>query len=53
MLIEYNLLKTYGDPFRERIIQLKKQGIKTEPAFAQLLGLKGDPYLALLDLEKF
>ncbi|MGJ1267677.1 DUF4269 domain-containing protein [Sphingobacterium spiritivorum] len=52
MLIEYNILKTYGDPFRERIIQLKKQGIKTEPAFAQLLGLKGDPYLALLDLEK-
>lgn len=52
MLIEYNLLKTHGDPFREKIIQLKKQGIKTEPAFAQLLGLEGDPYLALLDIEK-
>ncbi|EEI90553.1 hypothetical protein HMPREF0765_3869 [Sphingobacterium spiritivorum ATCC 33300] len=52
MLIEYNLLKTHGDLFREKIIQLKKQGIKTEPAFAQLLGLEGDPYLALLDIEK-
>ncbi len=30
--------------FRQEIIALKKQGYKTEPAFAMALGLKGDPY---------
>jgi len=49
MVIEYELLKTHGAEFREAVISLKKAGIKTEPAFAQVLGLKGDPYQELLN----
>ena len=51
MLIEYQLLVKHGSVFREKIIELKKQGFKTEPAFAFLLGLKGNPYEELLKYE--
>lgn len=51
MIVEYQLLTHYGEPFRQQIIHLKKQGYKTEPAFAKLLNLQGDPYLTLLDPE--
>jgi hypothetical protein len=51
MLIEHRLLKERGPSFRRAIIRLKNQGFKTEPAFAKLLGLEGDPYLGLLSLE--
>ena len=36
---------------REPIIALKQSGLKTEPAFARLLALEGDPYEAMLELE--
>ena len=49
MLIEYRLLRERGEMFRQEIIALKKQGHKTEPAFAIALGLKGDPYRELLN----
>lgn len=49
MLIEHQLLQKYGESFRQKIIQLKQEGYKTEPTFARLLGLKGDPYAALLN----
>ena len=52
MLVEYRLLQEKGNDFRQKIIALKQQGIKTEPAFALLLDLKGNPYEAMLVLEK-
>lgn len=39
MLVEHALLNKYGEPFRREIIALKKQGYKTEPAFAKMLAL--------------
>ncbi|MBY8961348.1 DUF4269 domain-containing protein [Flavobacterium sp. D11R37] len=52
MIIEYDILQQKGSDFKNSIIKLKKQGYKTEPAFAHLLGLKSDnPYEALLRYE--
>lgn len=51
MLIEYKLLLENGEAFRQEIISLKKQGYKTEPAFAKLLGMKGNAYEELLKLD--
>ncbi|REC74644.1 DUF4269 domain-containing protein [Chryseobacterium elymi] len=47
MLAEYNILKEKGEDFKYKIIELKKQGVKTEPAFGLLMGLK-NPYEDLL-----
>ena len=52
MIIEAEILEEKGEDFRQKIIELKKSGIKTEPAFAQLLNLKGDPYEALINFKK-
>lgn len=49
MLIEHQILQEKGDGFKQQIIELKRQGLKTEPAFAQLLELAGNPYEALLN----
>lgn len=51
MLVEDKLLAQHGEAFRQQIVSLKRQGYKTEPAFALALGLEGAPYLALLTLE--
>jgi hypothetical protein len=51
MVIENEILQFKGEDFRKQIMALKKQGIKTEPAFAQLLNLKGDPHQALLQFR--
>ncbi|RUS45817.1 DUF4269 domain-containing protein [Cohnella sp. AR92] len=50
MVVEDRLLRHYGESFRERIIRLKRGGLKTEPAFAKALGLTGDPYERLLEM---
>ncbi len=48
MIIEYNILCRNDEGFRQKIINLKKEGLTTEQAFAQQLNLAGDPYLELL-----
>lgn len=49
MIIEYQILTKMGEDFRLKIIELKKDGYKTEPAFAKLLNLEGDPYISLMN----
>ena len=51
MLIENRILDLLGKEFREKVIALKIEGLKTEPTFAKLLGLSGDPYDELLKLK--
>lgn len=51
LLVERAVLAAGGEAWRTAVRALKQQGLKTEPAFAQLLGLPGDPYAALLSLE--
>jgi len=49
MIAEYKILEEKGEEFKQKIIELKKKGIKTEPAFGMLLGLE-NPYEDLLKL---
>jgi hypothetical protein len=51
LIVEHSLLSKHGEKFRHQIIELKRQGHKTEPAFAIALGLTGDPYTELLKFE--
>lgn len=52
MLVEYRILQIADHTLRETIRDLKKDGLKTEPAFAKYFNLEGDPYQTLLALEK-
>jgi hypothetical protein len=47
MIAEARLLTGYGAPLRDAVRALKRRGVKTEPAFAMLLGMDGDPYEAV------
>jgi hypothetical protein len=49
MVNEHQILECFGEEFKKKIIELKLYGMKTEPAFAFLLGIEGDPYQAILN----
>lgn len=51
-VVERRLLELGGIKFRAAVARARSGGLKTEPAFATVLGLAGDPYAALLDLER-
>lgn len=51
MIVEHEILESKGEKFRLEIIKLKQNGYKTEPAFGELLGLKTNPYLELLEYK--
>jgi hypothetical protein len=51
MLVEARLLRLGGEPLRRAVLELKQAGVKTEAAFAQVLGLRGDPYERLWELS--
>lgn len=51
MMIEHKLLMERGETFKQQIVELKRKGYKTEPAFGILLGLKGDAFAELLTFE--
>ena len=53
MIIEHRVLGLAGSKFRDEILEAKKYGKSTEEAFAEILGLEGDPYDELLKLENF
>ncbi|MDG4720515.1 MULTISPECIES: DUF4269 domain-containing protein [Thalassospira] len=50
MLVEARILALMGGGFADEVRALKESGIKTEPAFARLLEISGDPYIALAEM---
>lgn len=50
-LIEERLLKLGGKALKEKVLRARNSGDKTEPAFAKILQLNGDPYESLLKLQ--
>lgn len=51
-LIACRVLDLLGPEAHDDIRELKRDGLKTEPAFARYLGLAGDPYQSFLKLEE-
>lgn len=48
--VEWRLLALDGGTLRRAVGKLRADGLKTEPAFAAVLGISGDPYRGLLQL---
>jgi hypothetical protein len=51
LMVEHAILRAGGPAWCTAVRRLKAQGLKTEPAFAELLQLPGNPYETLLTLE--
>ncbi|HEV7457884.1 MAG TPA: DUF4269 domain-containing protein [Roseococcus sp.] len=49
-IVERRLLDRGTPALREAVMARRRAGVKTEPAFAQVLGLEGDPYQSLAAL---
>ncbi|WP_404339478.1 DUF4269 domain-containing protein [Sphingomonas sp. MMS12-HWE2-04] len=49
-VVERRLLAVGGAPFHAAVMQLRRDGLKTEPAFAAAQRLPGNPYAAVLAL---
>jgi hypothetical protein len=52
MVVEARLLDIGGKDARRAIRSLKRDGLKTEPAFARHFNFDGDPYEVLLELSR-
>jgi predicted metalloenzyme YecM len=46
--IEEQLLKVGSEEFRLKLVEQRKQGIKTEQSYCNVLGISGDPFINLL-----
>ncbi|USB33377.1 DUF4269 domain-containing protein [Paenibacillus sp. YPG26] len=53
MIVENRILAICGDKCRLKIRNLKKLGLKTEPAFGVYLNLNGNPYDVLLEMYEW
>lgn len=49
-VVEERLLAIGGATLRQRVLAERAQGLKTEPAFAKVLGLQGDPFFVVEEL---
>ena len=47
------IIELGGEAIRKKIMEFRYKGHKTEPAIALALGLEGDPYQAVMELENF
>ncbi|MDP4549599.1 DUF4269 domain-containing protein [Alkalihalobacillus macyae] len=47
MIIEYELMQRVSD-LKFKVLELRRQGYKTEPAFCKILGITEDPYQGLI-----
>lgn len=48
---EHRYLQQYGEQLHNQVLNLKRLGDKTEPAFCQALGIEGDPYEQLIKIN--